>query len=488
MRFLFSLLFLSFIPVASAQIKADQTTYDFGDLYPNAQTYVDITFTNHTDKKHFLLTIDKPRDVYYVFSSKVLLPDSSITIRLKINESIKGKFNHEVDIYFSESDQPITIRLTGNVKEVGSNPLTECPDFNSTPPKNNAYTFEITVKVLDSITQEPLKRAKVYFVRGNELVGEYYTDKDGIVHREMPMGYYFITAEKELYESNYSEGYLNFQRNYVEILLKQPELEEEPDLVVDVPEIDEEVPTIEEEEEDEIIIKIEEPVVEETVLTETPKDTIIPNLEVEEPVYVDDIPFNEIPDSLFDKAHFKLNNITFILDVSSSMNSTGKLDLLKLSMTELVSILRAEDLISVIKYSSTVNVVFESLSGKDKALINEKVAELKTSSSTAGGDAIQVAYQMSRRVYSPKRNNIVIMVTDGAFNKGSKTYLETIEENYREKGIIFSVVGIKTSSYVKEYMTKVVGKGGGSFIEVRTADDARTKIIKEIKRTSFRFR
>lgn len=486
MRFLLSLLFLSLIHVASAQIKADQTTYDFGDLYPNAQTYVDITFTNHTDKKHYLLTIDKPRDVYYVFSSKILLPDSSITIRLKINESLKGKFNHEVDIYFSDSDQPITIRLTGNVKEVGSNPLTACPDFNSTPPKNNTYTFEITVKVLDSLTREPLKRSKVYFVRGNELVAEFYTDKDGIVHREMLMGYYFITAEKELYESNYNEGYLNFQRNYVEILLKLPELVEEPDLVADVPEIEVEVPEIEENEE--IIIKIEEPVVEETVITKTPKDTIVPDPVLEEPVYVDDIPFNEIPDSLFDKAHFKLNNITFILDVSSSMNSTGKLDLLKLSMTELVSILRPEDLISVIKYSSNVSVVLEALSGKDKEVINERVAALKTSSSTAGGDAIQVAYQMSRRVYSPKRNNIVIMVTDGAFNKGSKTYLETIERNHREKGIIFSVVGIKTSSYVKEYMTKVVGKGGGSFIEVRTAEDARTKIIKEIKRTSFRFR
>ena len=489
MRFLLSLLFLSFTHLVSAQIKADLSTYDFGDLYPNAQTYVDITFTNHGEKKEYLLTIDKPRDVYYVFSSKVLLPDSSITIRLKINESLKGKFNHEVDIYFSDADQPITIRLTGNVREVGSNPLTACPDFNSTPPKNNAYTFEITVKVLDSLTREPLRRSKVYFVRGNELVAEFYTDKDGIVHREMPLGYYFITAEKELYESNYNEGYLNFQRNYVEILLKQPDLEEEPDLVVDVPEIEEEVPEVEEEEDDEeIIIKIEEPIVEETVLIETPKDTIAPDPVGEEPVYVDDIPFNEIPDSLFDKAHFKLNNITFILDVSSSMNSTGKLDLLKLSMTELVSILRPEDLISVIKYSSNVSVVFESLSGKDKELINERVAALKTSSSTAGGDAIQVAYQMSRRVYSPKRNNIVIMVTDGAFNKGSKTYLETIEQNYREKGIIFSVVGIKTSSYVNEYMTKVVGKGGGSFIEVRTAEDARTKIINEIKRTSFRFR
>lgn len=476
MRILLSLLFLTISLISSAQIVAERTSYDFGDLYPNAQTYIDITFTNKSDKKQYLLTIDRPRDVSYIFSSKVLMPDSSITIRLKINESIKGKFNHQVDVYFSDSNDPISIRLTGNVKEVGSNPLTDCPDFNNTPPKDNRYAFGITVKVLDSLTREPIRRSKVYFVQSNSLVGEYYTDKDGIVHREMPMGYYFITAEKETYFSNYSEGYLNFQRNYVEILLRQPEIVEEPDLIVEEPE-------------EEITIVVNEPIVEEVVIIEEPviveKD---PEPVVEDPIYVNDIPFALIPDTLFDEAHFKFNNITFILDVSSSMNSTSKFELLKLSMTELVKILRPNDLISVIKYSSEVDIIIDGISGEEKEFINSKVAELRTSSSTAGGDAIQIGYQVSRRVYSPKRNNIVIMVTDGAFNKGTKNYLETIEKNYIEKGIIFSVVGIKTSPYINDYMANVVAKGGGSFIEVRSMMDAQTKIIAEIKRTSFRFR
>ena len=97
-----------------------------------------------------------------------------------------------------------------------------------------------------------------------------------------------------------------------------------------------------------------------------------------------------------------------------------------------------------------------------------------------------MAYEMNDRVYAADRNNIVIMITDGAFNKGSMTYLETIAKNYQEKGIIFSVVGIHTSTYITEHMQEVVGAGGGSFIEVRNIVDAQTKIIEEIKRTSFR--
>lgn len=487
MRILLSLLFLLTGLMASGQITAEKKSHNFGDLYPNAQTYVDIKFTNNTDKKHYLLNLDKPRDVNYIFSGKVLMPDSSITIRLKINNGKKGRFNHEVDIYFSDSNDPITIRLYGNIKEASSNPLTDCPDFNSSPPKDG-YRFAITVKVIDSLTREPIRRSKVYFVRNNELIGEYYTNKDGIIHKEFPMGYYFITAQKETYFRNYKEGYLNFQRNYIEIELQQPPTEEDPPEIVlhEEPDEPEEVEEEDPEEENEIVIDLTEPdpVVEEEITDTTVEEEVV----IEEPEYIDGTPLEELPDTLFDAAHFKMNNITFILDVSSSMNSYGKLDLLKLSMTELVKILREDDLISIIKYSSSVSVVVDGLSGQDKDEIMERVGKLRTSSSTAGGDAIKVAYRMNRKVYSPKRNNIVIMITDGAFNKGSKDYLETIEQNYNERGIIFSVVGIKTSPYLTEHMQKVVSKGGGDFIEVRTVEDAQTKIIKEIKRTSFRGR
>lgn len=475
MRGLLLLLLFISSTISFGQISADQKSYDFGELYPNMPTYVDIKFTNNSNKKHYLLNVDKPRDVFYIFSGKTLLPDSSITVRLKINDGKKGKFSHEVDIYFSDSNQPTTIRLKGNVKAVNSNPLTECPDFNNEGPKGGNYGFDITVKVIDSLTREPIRRSKVYFVQNGGLVGEFYTNKDGIVNKSLPMGYYFISAQKETYYNNHKEGYLNFQRNFVLIELQQPEQIAEEEIYVETQE--------ETKEEQEIVIEYEE---EETPIEieETQEET--QEEEVEEVFVLDETPFEELPDSLFDAQHFKMNNISFILDVSSSMNSHGKLDLLKLSMVELMKILRPDDLISIIKYSSTVGVVVEGKTGADKEEIIEKVNSLRTSSSTAGGDAIRAAYQLNNKVYSEDKNNIVIMVTDGAFNTGSKDYLELIAQNYKRKGIIFSVVGIKTSPYITDHMENVVSGGGGHFVEIRTVEDAQTKIIHEIRRTSHR--
>jgi Ca-activated chloride channel family protein len=493
MRFLLGLFFTFVSCFTFSQVTADITKYDFGDLYPNAQSYVDITFTNNTDKRQFLLTIDKPRDVYYIFSSKGMDPGESITIRLKINDGLKGRFSHDVDIFFSDSRDPISIRLFGNVKEVASNPLTACPDFNSDPPApGGGYSYGITIKVIDSLTGEPIRRSKVNVIRNNTVVGTYNTNKDGIVHEDFPLGYYYISAEKETYFSNYSVGYLNFQRNYVLIKLRQPEpeIEEEPEILVtndpDPPVEEEEPETEEPEEENEIVIDFNDPDPEPEVTIEV--DTIPEVPEIVEPEYVDDTPLNELPDTLFDQAHFRTNNITFILDVSSSMNGNGKLELLKQSMYELVEVLRPEDRISIISYSSNVNVVVDGLGGEEKEEINERVAKLRTSSSTAGGDAIKVAYRMNNRIYSPDKNNIVIMITDGAFNRGSKDYKEIIEKNHLEKGIIFSVVGIKTSPYITDHMQEVVSGGGGDFIEIRDTQDAETKIFQEIRRTSFRGR
>ena len=475
MKQLFTLLlFFTTIFSVNAQITAEKSKHDFGDLYSGSTTYVDIVFTNNSPKTQFLLTIDKPRDVYYIFSGKKLLPDSSITIRMKVNDAKKGRFNHLVDVYFSDSNTPKTIALTGNIREVSQNSLTDCPDFSSTPSRQKT-AFDITIKVIDSLSGEPIKNAKVYLVERGEIVGSHKTNSNGIIRRSLPLGYYFITAQKESYLNNHRESYLNFTRNYVEIPLSKVNVEDIPE-----PEPEPEEP------EDEIIVEIdnneEENQNDDIVLIEDEEQD---SSSFEEEI-IDPTPLEELPDTLFDDLHFKYNNITFILDVSSSMNSHGKLDLLKLSMIELIKILRPQDAVSMLKYSAEVTTIMEHTHGDHASEIIETIKGLRTSGLTAGGDAIKTAYRVSKKGYLPNDNNIVIMITDGLFNRGDKNYLKTVANNYKQKGIRFSVVGIKTADYVTRHMEEVVAEGGGSFIEIRSVEDAMTKLIDEIKRTSFK--
>ena len=89
MRSFLILLFISISSLVNGQITPSTLNHDFGDIYSDTQTYVDIVFTNNSKANQFLLTIEKPRDVYYIFSSKKMFPDSSIVIRFKINDALK---------------------------------------------------------------------------------------------------------------------------------------------------------------------------------------------------------------------------------------------------------------------------------------------------------------------------------------------------------------------------------------------------------------
>ncbi|MBK9190304.1 MAG: VWA domain-containing protein [Crocinitomicaceae bacterium] len=240
----------------------------------------------------------------------------------------------------------------------------------------------------------------------------------------------------------------------------------------------EEPETLETVYEDEVdTVSIPDPV----VINEVPEDTIT------EPEIVTIIPpLNDIPDTILDPGYFKFSNITFILDASSSMNSYGKLDLMKMSMIELVKILRPDDNVTVLKYAAEAQVLLEHVSGDKKEEIISVIKGIKTSGSTAGGDAIKVAYALNKQRHLHDGNNLIIMITDGLFNKGSTDYDATIENYFKSDGTRFSVVGIKTTDFVAEHMETIVTKGGGDFIEIHTIHDAQTKLIAEIRRTAYK--
>jgi Ca-activated chloride channel family protein len=453
------LFFITFTFVANAQLKPDKYSHSFGDIYDNAPTYVDFTFKNESANAVFLLTIDKPQEIYYIYSKKIIQPDSVFTLRLKVNDNIAGRFNYTVDVYFSDNNQPVTLSVNGNIKEKSSNGMTDCPDFSKTPPNGGITEFEITIKVIDSLTREPIRKSKLFIVNNGVLQGEYVTNNDGLIHKKMPIGYYFVTAQHKDYLANNNEGYLNFQSNYMEIELQNKHKPTEPDpILASNP--------------NPVLIQDTLPrnPIPEINIYNTPVDTTTPNLAAKD----------------FNSGQFLPNNIVFIIDVSSSMNNMGKLDLLKMSMVELTKILRKEDRVTLIAYSGSVNIMLENVSAMKKEEIIEQVQKLVAKGYTAGGDAIKEGYRLAKKSFIPDGNNLIFMVTDGAFNKGEKNYKKIIKKNYHDYGIKLSVVGIKTTDFLTTQMREIAMLGGGEYVRIVDTNDARKKLFEEVKRTSFR--
>lgn len=76
----------------------------------------------------------------------------------------------------------------------------------------------------------------------------------------------------------------------------------------------------------------------------------------------------------------------------------NKLPLIKRSFRLLVQQLRPEDKVSIVVYAGSSGLVLSPTSGKEKELIMQKIDVLQAGGSTAGGEGIQLAYDVAKKI------------------------------------------------------------------------------------------
>ena len=169
MRLLFLFIFLNTFNTWS-QVIFDKTTHDFNEISSNSERFVDIHLTNKGEKKEYILSVKKPNNVVYLVNGQFIEPDSSLTVRLQVNPTIKGRFSYEVKIYTSDKDDATIVKLKGNLTEIKKaiNPFQACPDFNSTPKKNQNNNFDLTVITIDKSTKKPIENSIVSLLQNGE--------------------------------------------------------------------------------------------------------------------------------------------------------------------------------------------------------------------------------------------------------------------------------------------------------------------------------
>ena len=162
-------------------------------------------------------------------------------------------------------------------------------------------------------------------------------------------------------------------------------------------------------------------------------------------------------------------NFVFLVDVSGSMNSTDKLYLLKSGLKTLVDQLRPTDRISIITYSGTVKKILESTLVSEAATIKNAISKLTASGSTAGGEALKMAYQEAMDNFIEGGNNRVVMGTDGDFNVGvtSTDALVEMVQDYASKGIYLTVCGFGRGNLNESMMESISNHGNGNYEQQR---------------------
>ncbi|MEO1011864.1 MAG: von Willebrand factor type A domain-containing protein [Bacteroidota bacterium] len=188
-------------------------------------------------------------------------------------------------------------------------------------------------------------------------------------------------------------------------------------------------------------------------------------------------------------AHAELppSNLTFLIDVSGSMNAPKKLPLLKSAFSLLVNQLRERDKVSIVVYAGAAGVVLPPTNGSDKKKILEALENLDAGGSTAGGEGLELAYALAQKNFRKKGNNRVILATDGDFNVGpsSDTAMEALIVEKRKSGVFLSVLGFGMGNYKDSKLEVLADKGNGNHAYIDTMQEVQKIFGKEFGGTLF---
>jgi Ca-activated chloride channel homolog len=180
-------------------------------------------------------------------------------------------------------------------------------------------------------------------------------------------------------------------------------------------------------------------------------------------------------------------NLTFLIDVSGSMNQENKLPLVKMALNELVNQLRPSDRVAIVVYAGAAGLVLPPTPGNQTERIRDAINGLEAGGSTAGGAGIQLAYKTAREHLIKGGNNRVILASDGDFNVGISLNgeLERLIEKERESGVFLSVLGFGMGNYKDSKLESLADKGNGNYAYIDNAQEARKVFGQEFGGTLF---
>ena len=176
------------------------------------------------------------------------------------------------------------------------------------------------------------------------------------------------------------------------------------------------------------------------------------------------------------------SNLVFLLDVSGSMDEPNKLPLLQSAFALLADRLRPQDRVTVVTYSTQVCLALPSTTGDRKDEILALIESLRPGGGTAGGPALQHAYDIAREHHIDGGNNRIILATDGDFNIGPASDEAMVElvERERAAGTHLTVLGFGTGNLKDSKMEQIADNGNGNFHYVDGLLEARKVLIEEM--------
>lgn len=171
--------------------------------------------------------------------------------------------------------------------------------------------------------------------------------------------------------------------------------------------------------------------------------------------------------------------LTFVIDISGSMNSENRLGLVKQSLRLLVGELGPKDSVGIAVYGSEGREYLAHTVADKKDAILKAIDDLQSGGSTNAEQGLIVGYRMASAAYRPEAINRVILCSDGFANvgrTGPEEILKEIEKN-KDGGITLSTAGFGIGDTNDYLMETLADKGDGNYAYVDSLAEAKRVFV-----------
>jgi Ca-activated chloride channel family protein len=177
--------------------------------------------------------------------------------------------------------------------------------------------------------------------------------------------------------------------------------------------------------------------------------------------------------------------LTFVIDVSGSMDLDSRLELVKRSLELLVEQMRPDDSVAIVVYGTDARVVLEPTKGSEQDRILRAIHRLQPEGVTNAEAGLRLGYRTALEAYNPEGINRVILCSDGVANMGNTEHDVILEEvrGYVQEGVTLTTVGFGMDNYNDILMEQLADDGNGFYAYVDDIKEARRLFIDNLTGT-----
>lgn len=169
--------------------------------------------------------------------------------------------------------------------------------------------------------------------------------------------------------------------------------------------------------------------------------------------------------------------LTFVIDVSGSMQQIDRLALVQQTLRMLIEKLRNDDKVGIVVYGSEARVLVEPIgineqNGRERLL--QAINSLGDEGSTNAEAGLRLGYQQASTAFRANTINRVILCSDGVANVGQTGPEAILQEirGYAADGIYLTTVGFGMGDYNDHLMEQLANDGNGNYAYVSDLDEA----------------